>query len=182
MSKSDGGLAGVVAGETAVSTVGKSGAGLTYRGYAIEELAERASFEECAYLLIHGALPAAGALAAYRRRLAARRALSPAARAMLELLPAGCHPMDVLRSACSFIGATRLLAMPPPATPPRSASRPIRCSPCCRGRCCISTPSRPAANGWRPTPASPPWRRTSCTCCTDQAVPAPSRSRPWMRR
>ena len=106
MSKSSGGLAGVVAGETAVSTVGKSGAGLTYRGYAIEELAERASFEECAYLLIHGALPATGELAAYRRRLAAGRTLSPGARAMLDLLPAGCHPMDVLRSACSFIGAT----------------------------------------------------------------------------
>ena len=105
MSKSSGGLAGVVAGETAVSTVGKSGAGLTYRGYAIEELAEQASFEECACLLIHGALPAAGELAAYRRRLAAGRVPSPAARAMLELLPAGCHPMDVLRSACSFIGA-----------------------------------------------------------------------------
>ena len=105
MSRSSGGLAGVVAGETAVSTVGKSGAGLTYRGYAIEELAEHASFEECAYLLIHGALPAAAELPAFRRRLAAGRALSPAACAMLELLPAGCHPMDVLRSACSFIGA-----------------------------------------------------------------------------
>ena len=105
MSKSSGGLAGVVAGETAVSTVGKSGTGLTYRGYAIEELAAHASYEECAHLLIHGALPLAGELAAYRRRLAAGRALSDAARAMLELLPAGCHPMDVLRSACSFIGA-----------------------------------------------------------------------------
>ena len=105
MSKTSGGLAGVVAGETAVSTVGKSGAGLTYRGYAIEELAAHASFEECAYLLIHGALPAAAELAAYRRRLAAGRALSRAACAMLELLPTGCHPMDVLRSACSFIGA-----------------------------------------------------------------------------
>ena len=105
MSRSSAGLAGVVAGETAVSTVGKSGAGLTYRGYAIEELAARASYEECAHLLIHGALPAPGALAAYRRRLAAGRTLSAGARAMLELLPAACHPMDVLRSACSFIGA-----------------------------------------------------------------------------
>ena len=105
MSKSSGGLAGVVAGETAVSTVGKSGTGLTYRGYPIEELAAHASYEECAHLLVHGALPAAGELAAYRRRLAAGRPLSAAARSMLELLPAACHPMDVLRSACSFIGA-----------------------------------------------------------------------------
>ena len=105
MSGSSAGLAGVVAGETAVSTVGKSGAGLTYRGYAIEELADRAGYEECAHLLIHGALPAPGELAAYRRRLAAGRTLSAAARAMLKLLPASCHPMDVLRSACSFIGA-----------------------------------------------------------------------------
>lgn len=105
MSGSNAGLAGVVAGETAVSTVGKSGAGLTYRGYAIEDLAVRAGYEECAHLLIHGALPAPGELAAYRRRLAAGRGLSAAARAMLKLLPASCHPMDVLRSACSFIGA-----------------------------------------------------------------------------
>lgn len=105
MSGSSAGLAGVVAGETAVSTVGKSGAGLTYRGYAIEDLAAHAGYEECAHLLIHGALPAPGELAAYRRRLAAGRTLSAAARAMLKLLPASCHPMDVLRCACSFIGA-----------------------------------------------------------------------------
>ena len=105
MSGSSAGLAGVVAGETAVSAVGKSGAGLTYRGYAIEDLAAHAGYEECAHLLIHGALPAPGELAAYRRRLAAGRTLSAAARAMLKLLPAACHPMDVLRSACSFIGA-----------------------------------------------------------------------------
>ena len=115
MSGSSAGLAGVVAGETAVSTVGKSGAGLTYRGYAIEELAAGASYEECAHLLIHGALPAPDELAAYRRRLAAGRALSYAARAMLELLPAACHPMDVLRSACSFIGAETAAAGPAPA-------------------------------------------------------------------
>ena len=115
MSGSSAGLAGVVAGETAVSTVGKRGAGLTYRGYAIEELASRASYEECAYLLIHGALPAPGELAAYRRRLAAGRVPSAATRAMLELLPAACQPMDVLRSACSFIGAETGARGPRPA-------------------------------------------------------------------
>ena len=115
MSRNSAGLAGVVAGETAVSTVGKSGAGLTYRGYAIEELAARAGYEECAHLLIHGTLPAPEELAAYRRRLAAGRALSAAARAMLKLLPASCHPMDVLRSACSFIGAEAGGDAPAPA-------------------------------------------------------------------
>ena len=105
MSKDGAGLAGIVAGETAVSTVGKSGVGLTYRGYAIEELAARATYEECAHLLIHGELPGAARLDWYRQRLAARRPLSAATRAALELLPARCHPMDVLRTACSFIGA-----------------------------------------------------------------------------
>ena len=100
-----GGLAGVVAGETAISTVGKSGAGLTYRGYAIEDLAARGTYEECAYLLIHGELPGADQLAAYRQRLAAGQVLSVGLRGALELLPASCHPMDVLRTACSFIGA-----------------------------------------------------------------------------
>lgn len=118
MSGTSAGLAGVVAGETAVSTVGKSGAGLTYRGYAVEELAARASYEECAHLLIHGALPASGELAAYRRRLAAGRVPSAATRAMLELLPAACQPMDALRSACSFIGAETGAAGPPPAAGP----------------------------------------------------------------
>ena len=100
-----GGLAGVVAGETAISTVGKSGAGLTYRGYAIEDLAARGTYEECAYLLIHGELPGADQLAAYRQRLTAGQVLSVGLRGALELLPASCHPMDVLRTACSFIGA-----------------------------------------------------------------------------
>ena len=104
MAKGDG-LAGVVAGETAISTVGKSGAGLTYRGYAIEDLAARGTYEECAYLLIHGKLPGAEQLAAYRQQLASGQVLSAGLRGALELLPASCHPMDVLRTACSFIGA-----------------------------------------------------------------------------
>ena len=99
------GLAGVVAGETAVSTVGKSGAGLTYRGYPIEELAAHSTYEECAFLLIHGELPNAVRLDEYRRALHAHRGLSAALRGVLEAMPAACHPMDVLRTACSFAGA-----------------------------------------------------------------------------
>jgi 2-methylcitrate synthase len=105
MSNNSAGLAGVVAGETAISTVGKSGAGLTYRGYAIEELAAHATYEECAYLLIHGALPDARQLGEYRNTLRTHRGLSDALRRVLESLPANSHPMDVLRTACSFAGA-----------------------------------------------------------------------------
>src|SRR5438045_9701207 len=89
------GLAGVVAGETAIATVGKEGKGLTYRGYSIHDLAEQATFEEVAYLLLYGELPAPGELAEFQVRLKAQRSLPAALRAGLELLPAAAHPMDV---------------------------------------------------------------------------------------
>ncbi|HEY6871705.1 MAG TPA: 2-methylcitrate synthase [Geobacteraceae bacterium] len=99
------GLEGVVAGETAISTVEKSGKGLNYRGYSIYDLAENAAFEEVAHLLIHGKLPNRYELAAYRLRLMALRKLPPALLALLEQLPAAAHPMDVLRTGCSALGA-----------------------------------------------------------------------------
>lgn len=99
------GLEGVVAGETAISTVGKKGRGLTYRGYAISDLARHATFEEVAHLLIRGWLPARQELKAYRERLISMRGLPPALRALLEQLPATAHPMDVLRTGCSALGA-----------------------------------------------------------------------------
>lgn len=98
------GLEGIVAGETAISTVGKENLGLTYRGYAIGDLAEQATFEEVAYLLLHGALPDAGELARYRKRLAALRGLPDGLKTVLEQLPAKAHPMDVLRTGCSALG------------------------------------------------------------------------------
>ena len=98
------GLAGVAADETAVSTVGKASLGLTYRGYAIEDLARQCAFEEVAFLLLHGALPTAPQLAAYRRHLAALRALPPALCEVLERIPGDAPPMDVLRSGCSALG------------------------------------------------------------------------------
>jgi 2-methylcitrate synthase len=98
------GLAGVVAGETAISTVGKEGMGLTYRGYSIHDLAEHATFEEVAYLLLYGQLPTQAQLADYRRRLKQQRALPPALRTVLEQLPASAHPMDVMRTGCSALG------------------------------------------------------------------------------
>ena len=98
------GLAGVVAGRTALSTVGKAGTGLTYRGYAIEDLAQQATFEEVAWLLLRGELPAHSELSAFQQRLISQRALPAALRKVLDELPAGAHPMDVLRTGCSALG------------------------------------------------------------------------------
>ena len=97
-------LSGVVAGETAICTVGKEGAGLTYRGYTIEDLAAHAIYEETALLVLHGELPTAPQLDAFRRKLAGLRGLPPALKQVLELLPADTHPMDVLRTGCSVLG------------------------------------------------------------------------------
>ena len=102
--KKTGGLAGVVAGQTAISTVGKEGVGLTYRGYSIEDLAEKAAFEEVAYLLLYGQLPTRSQLDAYRQRLISFRGLPPSLKVLLEQLPAQTHPMDVLRTGCSALG------------------------------------------------------------------------------
>ncbi len=102
--KKTGGLAGIVAGETSVCTVGKEGVGLTYRGYTIEDLAEKTSFEEVAYLLLYGELPSQIRLARYRNELKAMRSLPGALKTVLEQVPAGTHPMDVLRTGCSVLG------------------------------------------------------------------------------
>ncbi|MDB5331123.1 MAG: prpC [Phycisphaerales bacterium] len=103
--KKTGGLAGVVAGKTAVCTVGQEGVGLTYRGYDIHDLAAQATFEEVAYLLLYGALPTASELEQFRARLLPLRALPSLLRQTLEAIPAGSHPMDVMRTGCSMLGA-----------------------------------------------------------------------------
>ncbi|CAD7972548.1 unnamed protein product [Amoebophrya sp. A25] len=102
------GLDGVCLDQTAVSTVGgKHEAGLTYRGYAIEDLASKCCFEQVAHLLIRGSLPLTKPAAeAYTSKLASYRALSPGVKKMLELLPASAHPMDVQRTAGSMLGCT----------------------------------------------------------------------------
>ena len=97
-------LSGVVAGETSICTVGKEGVGLTYRGYTIEDLAAHASYEETAWLVLHGELPTSAQLDGFREKLIALRALPPVLRHALELLPAHTHPMDVLRTGCSVLG------------------------------------------------------------------------------
>ncbi|NLG75632.1 MAG: 2-methylcitrate synthase [Xanthomonadaceae bacterium] len=97
-------LSGVVAGNTALCTVGRTGNDLRYRGYDILEIAEACEFEEIAYLLIYGKLPNRPELAAYKTRLRTLRGLPAIVRAALELLPANTHPMDVLRTGVSVLG------------------------------------------------------------------------------
>src|ERR1700722_4317313 len=99
-----GGLRGQSAGSTAICTVGKSGVGLTYRGYAIEDLAEYATFEEVAFLLLEGRLPNHQQLAEFKKRLREFRILPPALREVLERIPKNAHPMDVLRTGTSMAG------------------------------------------------------------------------------
>jgi 2-methylcitrate synthase len=99
-----GGLRGQSAGSTAISTVGKEGVGLTYRGYAIEDLAENATFEEVAYLLLEGKLPDRRQLDNFKKRLCALRTLPPALKEVLERIPKSAHPMDVLRTGTSMLG------------------------------------------------------------------------------
>ncbi len=97
-------LSGIAAGNTALCTVGRSGNDLHYRGYDILEFATISSFEEIAYLLVHGSLPNRATLDAYKRRLIDLRGIPAIVRATLEQIPAATHPMDVMRSAVSALG------------------------------------------------------------------------------
>lgn len=98
------GLRGQVAGQTALCTVGKTGTGLTYRGYDISVLAEKASFEEVAHLLLRGHLPNRQELDAYISKIKGLRELPQALKEVLERIPASAHPMDVMRTGCSMLG------------------------------------------------------------------------------
>ena len=98
------GLRGQVAGQTSLCTVGKTGAGLTYRGYEITDLAENAQFEEVAYLLLRGKLPNRQELDAYVDKLQSLRVLPDALKAVLEQIPKDAQPMDVKRTGCSMLG------------------------------------------------------------------------------
>jgi 2-methylcitrate synthase len=97
-------LSGVLAGNTALCTVGRSGNDLHYRGYDILETAAAAEFEEIAHLLIHGHLPTLAELRAYKAKLRSLRGIPAVVRDVLEGLPASSHPMDVLRTAVSALG------------------------------------------------------------------------------
>jgi len=97
-------LSGVVAGSTALCTVGRSGNDLHYRGYDILDIADQCEFEEIAYLLVHEKLPGSLELATYKKKLKSLRGLPTPVRAALEQIPASAHPMDVLRTGCSVLG------------------------------------------------------------------------------
>jgi 2-methylcitrate synthase len=98
-------LSGVLAGNTALCTVGRTGNDLHYRGYDILDMAATAEFEEIAHLLVHGELPTRAQLDAYQRKLRALRGLPAPVRTVLEQIPATAHPMDVMRTGCSMLGS-----------------------------------------------------------------------------
>ena len=98
-------LSGIAAGSTALCTVGRSGNDLHYRGYDILDIAEQCEFEEIAHLLVHETLPNRTQLAAYKKKLKSLRGLPAPVKATLEQIPASAHPMDVLRTGCSALGA-----------------------------------------------------------------------------
>jgi 2-methylcitrate synthase len=97
-------LSGVIAGNTALCTVGRTGNDLHYRGYDILEIAATCEYEEIAHLLIHGKLPTRAELTAYKSKLKTLRGLPAAVRAVLDVVPAATHPMDVLRTGVSALG------------------------------------------------------------------------------
>ena len=99
-----GGLAGIVAGDSSICTCGLEGKGLNYRGYSIEDLAGKSTFEEVAWLLTRGELPKPAELEGYRASLASQREVPLAVKEMLERIPKESHPMDVLRTAVSMLG------------------------------------------------------------------------------
>ncbi len=98
-------LSGTAAGNTAICTVGVTGNDLHYRGYDILDFAEQAEFEEIAHLIVHGKLPNASELKAYKRKLKSLRGLPMPVKQALEALPPSTHPMDVMRTGCSVLGA-----------------------------------------------------------------------------
>lgn len=121
------GLAGIIAGQSAVSMVGHEETGLHYRGYEIHDLARHSTFEVVAYLLIYGELPTKKQLSDYQQKLIELRQLPTALKEVLEKIPATTHPMDVLRTGCSFLGTLE------PENKPHSqldiANRLIACFP-----------------------------------------------------
>jgi len=98
-------LSGVIAGNTALCTVGRSGNDLHYRGYDILDVADACEFEEIAYLLVHGKLPNQAELDGYKLELKALRSLPANVKAALECVPASAHAMDVMRTGVSVLGA-----------------------------------------------------------------------------
>jgi 2-methylcitrate synthase len=106
-------LSGITAGRTAICTVGREGNGLHYRGYAIGDLAAQSNYNDVAYMLLYGELPNQSQSESFRGRIIADRAFPVPLQRTLETLPASAHPMDVLRTAASFIGCVEPETNPP---------------------------------------------------------------------
>lgn len=102
--KKSGGLAGVIAGDSAICLCDAEDESLLYRGYNIQDLCQHACYEEVAWLLLRGELPSKSELEAYRRDLVPLRAVPAALLKVLELIPKDANSMDVLRTGCSFLG------------------------------------------------------------------------------
>ena len=100
------GLEGIVVGESAICQIDEATGSLRYRGYLIEELAEHATFEEVAYLLLHEQLPSSIELQSWRAELKHAEQLPKLARPFLQTIPSSAHLMDILRTAVSFLGMT----------------------------------------------------------------------------
>ena len=98
------GLRGQSAGQTAVCTVGAEGNSLRYRGFDVVELAQQSTFYEVAYLILKGQLPTQAELDAWKTKLTGLRGLPQPLKEVLERIPADAHPMDVMRTGCSFLG------------------------------------------------------------------------------
>ncbi|MGD8677442.1 MAG: 2-methylcitrate synthase [Chromatiales bacterium] len=114
-------LSGTAAGNTAICTVGRTGNDLHYRGYDILDFADKAEFEEIAYLLIHGTLPTRAQLNSYKAKLRSLRGLPQAVKQALEAIPPTAHPMDVMRTGCSVMGS----CLPEKESHPASEARNI---------------------------------------------------------
>ena len=114
-------LSGTAAGNTGICTVGRTGNDLHYRGYDILDFADKAEFEEIAYLLIHGTLPTRAQLNSYKAKLRSLRGLPQAVKQALEAIPPTAHPMDVMRTGCSVMGS----CLPEKESHPASEARNI---------------------------------------------------------
>ena len=155
-------LSGVVAGNTALCTVGRTGNDLHYRGYDILDIAATCEFEEVAYLLIHGKLPNHSELAAYKAKLVRLRPLPAAVRGVLEELPAASHPMDVMRSGVSALGCV----LPEKDDHSQAGARDIADRLIASLGWSIGITTATPASASRSTARTIRSAVTSCTCCT----------------
>lgn len=161
-------LSGTAAGNTVICTVGRTGNDLHYRGYDILDFAEKAEFEEIAYLLIHDHLPTSAELRAYKTKLKALRGLPLPVKQALEAIPTSAHPMDVMRTACSVMGS----CLPEKDTHPPADARDIIDRLMANfGSALLYWYQMVNASKWRPMKTRS--AATFCTCCMERSQKIP---------